>query len=87
MLWKGKGSAKECAHYRPICLEESALKLCASIMLARLTVEVGEIQRGPSDSDFVASMKGPLNKSHLPSNHKRFQERTLHERQLLRPKN
>ena len=42
MLFKGKGSTDELTQYRAVCLEEVGLKLTASIMLARLSAEVGE---------------------------------------------
>ena len=42
MLWKGKGGTDDLIQYRAVCLEEVGLKLTASIMLARLSVEVGE---------------------------------------------
>ena len=42
MLWKSKGSADDLTQYQAVCLEEVGLKLVASIMLARLSVEVGE---------------------------------------------
>ena len=42
MLWKGKGGTDDLTQYRAVCLEEVGLKLTASIMLARLSVEVGE---------------------------------------------
>ena len=42
MMHKGKGGTDDMAQYRAVCLEEVGLKLVASIMLARLSVEVGE---------------------------------------------
>ena len=42
MIWKGKSSKEECAQYRPIVLEEVACKLISSLMLVRLSREVGE---------------------------------------------
>ena len=45
MLWKGKGGTDDMAQYRAVCLQEIGLKLAASMMLARLSVEVGETQR------------------------------------------
>jgi hypothetical protein len=42
MMHKGKGGADDMAQYRAVCLEEVGLKLVASIMLARLSMEVGE---------------------------------------------
>ena len=54
---------------RPICLKESASKLCASIILARLTGGMSETQHVHS-----ASMGGPLKKSHLPQTTKGFRK-------------
>ena len=45
MLWKAKGGLDDLSQYRAVCLEEVAPKLVASIMLARLSAEVGETQR------------------------------------------
>ena len=42
MLWKAKGGTDDLTQYWAVCLEEVGLKLTASIMLARLSVEVGE---------------------------------------------
>ena len=42
MMHKGKGDVDDMAQYRAVCLEEVGLKLVASIMLARLSMEVGE---------------------------------------------
>ena len=45
MLWGGKGvRIYDMAQYRAVCLEEAGLKLAASMMLARLSVGVGEPQ-------------------------------------------
>ena len=47
MLWKAKGGPDDLSQYMywAVCLEEIGLKLAASIMLARLSAEVGETQR------------------------------------------
>ena len=57
MLHKGKGSTDDLAQYRAVCLEEMGLKLTASIMLARLSVEVGGTRSNQSQSE-VGSGKG-----------------------------
>ena len=48
MLHKGKGGTDDMAQYRAVCLEEVGLKLAASIMLARLSEEVGETRSNRS---------------------------------------
>ena len=45
MLWKAKGGPYDLNQYWAMCLEEIRLKLIASIMLARMSAEVGENQR------------------------------------------
>jgi len=57
MLWKGKGGTDDLTQYRAVCLEEVGLKLTASIMLARLSVEVGESHAQRSKTQ-VGSRKG-----------------------------
>jgi hypothetical protein len=49
-MHKGKGGTDDMAQYRAVCLEEVGLKLAASIMLARLSEEVGETRSNPKTS-------------------------------------
>ena len=55
MLWKGKGGGDDLSQYRAVCLEEIGLKLVASIMLARLSAEVGETQRSKTTEEGSSS--------------------------------
>ena len=41
VLWESKGGSDDLTQYRAVCSEEIGLKLVASIMLARLSAEVG----------------------------------------------
>jgi hypothetical protein len=50
MLHKGKGGTDDMTQYRAVCLEEVGLKLAASIMLARLSMEVGETRSNRSEA-------------------------------------
>ena len=54
MLHKGKGGTDDMAQYRAVCLEEVGLKLAASIMLARLSEEVGETRSNRTKTQFAA---------------------------------
>ena len=49
------GPANAHSDYRAVCLEEIGLKLVASIMLARLSAEVGESQQRPIESEGSSS--------------------------------
>ena len=91
MLWKGKGDGDDLGQYRVVCLEEIGLKLVASIMLARLSAEVGETQRPkttesrpwrvqevPVTPDFSFCRPDRLQERKIPSeNSGRVQERTV----------
>ena len=62
MFWKAKGDPDDLSQYRTVCLEEVALKLVASIMLARLGVEVGETRQRPKT---IESEKGASSSFHI----------------------
>ena len=72
MVWKGKASKEDCAQYRPIVLEEVACKLISSLMLVRLSREVGESIDEKSLAHVIAGQSigkegGPLKNRYLPT--------------------
>ena len=71
MLWKGKGGTADMAQYRAVCLEEVGLKLAASMMLARLGVEVGETQRSKTHGvqGKERKAKDPVKTAFSPTGH------------------
>ena len=73
MIWEGKESKDQCTQYRPIVLEEVACKLISSLMLVRLTREVGEskiyhdgLAHAATGINSGINQKGPIKNSYLP---------------------
>ena len=60
------------SQYRAVCLEAVGLKLAASVMLARLSVEVGETRSKKSSRQSSADLKVGLGKGKDSSNSNRL---------------